>query len=47
VTKGKLEGLPSVNTASLPAAVASVQPDEEDEEEPMEDMAKRLEALRS
>jgi len=39
-----LEGLPSVNTASLPAT--SRDADLEDEE-PLEDMTKRLEALRS
>lgn len=45
VTKGKLEGMPSVNTTSFPAT--SRQAAEMEDEEPLEDMSKRLEALRS
>lgn len=45
VTQGKLEGLPSVNTSSLPSG-SQATADYEDEE-PLEDMTSRLEALRS
>ena len=47
VTKGKLEGLPSVNTASLPAGATATVNTELDEDEPLEDMTRRLESLRS
>lgn len=46
VTKGKLEGLPSV-AASLPAGATATTTTELSDEEPLEDMTSRLEALRS
>ena len=54
ITQGKLKDLPDPSQ-SLPAnarglqdqAAAAALPDDEDEEEPLEDMSKRLEALRS
>ena len=45
VTQGKLEGLPSVNTSSLPSGSQATAGYED--EEPLEDMTSRLEALRS
>lgn len=45
VTQGKLEGLPSVNTSSLPSGTQATA--DYDDEEPLEDMTSRLEALRS
>lgn len=47
ITKGKLEGLPSVNTASLPAGATATADVESEDEEPLEEMTKRLDALRS
>jgi charged multivesicular body protein 3 len=49
ITQGKLKDLPAVNNASLPGSKLQdhAAADYEDDDEPLEDMTKRLEALRS
>ena len=50
ITQGKLKDLPAVSTASLPSGRVKDQAAanyEDDDDEPLEEMTKRLEALKS
>ncbi len=47
ITQGKLKDLPAVNNASLPSGSQAAAADYDEDEEPLEEMTKRLEALRS